>query len=140
MRLSLVPDHLSQLGRFCTTATVTFTTSLIVLMALTEWLRINYRISYVVAFLASNATGYFLNGRWTFPESRGKTDRLTIFRFMIVNLVMLTLNSVILRLLVEKAHLWYVTATVLLAIITTPVGFFAHRTVSFGVGQAPERD
>ncbi len=88
----------------------------------------------MAAFLASNATGYFLNGRWTFPESRGNAKRLTILRFMLVNLVMLALNSAVLRFLVEDAHLWYVTASILLAIITTPVGFLAHRTVSFGVG------
>ena len=39
-----------------------------------------------------------------------------------------------LRLLVEEFHVWYLAATVLLAMLNTPVSFLAHRIVSYRLG------
>ena len=127
---------LRQLARFCLSATITFGVSLLVLTGLTELLGVNYVFSYIVAFLSSNLTGFFLNANFTFAGTNARADRSAIGRYMCVNLMLLGFNTLVLRLLVEHLHLWYVGATILLAIGSTPLGFMAHRLISYRVGSA----
>jgi hypothetical protein len=53
---------------------------------------------------------------------------------MLVNICLLIINGAALRLLVEQFHIWYLTATLLLAALNTPVSFLAHRIVSYRLG------
>jgi hypothetical protein len=50
---------------------------------------------------------------------------------MTINAVMLCLNTIALKLLVERAHIWYVTAAIILAIAVTPVTFIGHRLLTY---------
>ena len=50
---------------------------------------------------------------------------------MLVNVTLLAINGAALRMLVEHFHMWYLSATLLLAALNTPVSFLAHRLVSY---------
>lgn len=132
----MVISHLGQLLRFAAVGAVGFVLGLAVLTGLHELAGVNYLVAYVASFFAANAAGYLLNAYFTF-SARG-VDRGGAARYMIINAIMLCVNTLALKLLVERAHLWYVTAAVVLAIAVTPVTFIAHRLVTYRMG-SPNR-
>jgi putative flippase GtrA len=96
---------------------------------------VHYLFAYVTAFVVTSTLGYLLNGRYTFHVNRGSGSGLV--RYTTVNVGLLVLNGTMLRLLVEQVHMWYLTATVVLAMVNTPVSFLAHKIVSYRLGRGP---
>jgi len=123
--------HLAQLLRFVAVGVVGFAVGLAVLTGLHGLAGINYLVAYVASFFAANGAGYLLNAYFTF--SAQTVDHGGAVRYMIINAAMLCINTVALKLLVERAHIWYVTAAILLAIAATPLTFVAHRLVTYRV-------
>jgi putative flippase GtrA len=127
--------HALQLLRFCAVSLLCFALGLGVLAGLHELAGVHYLVAYVASFVVTSALGYLLNGRYTFRAGNG--DRSGLLRYMLVNVSLLLLNGAALRLLVEYFHVWYLSATLLLAAINTPVSFLAHRVVSYQLGLRP---
>lgn len=125
--------HLAQLLRFVAVGAVGFAVGLAVLTGLHGLAGINYLVAYVASFFAANAAGYLLNAYFTF--SAQSVNHAGAARYMAINAVMLAVNTAALKLLVERAHLWYVTAAIALAIAATPVTFIAHRLVTYGIAR-----
>jgi putative flippase GtrA len=125
----MVIGHLGQLLRFVAVGAVGFVLGLAVLTGLHELAGVNYLVAYVASFFAANAAGYLLNAYFTF--SARTVDRGGAARYMIINAIMLCVNTLALKLLVERAHIWYVTAAIVLAVAVTPVTFVAHRLVTY---------
>ena len=121
--------HGIQLTRFCIVGALCYVTGMAVLLCLCELGGFHYVIGYLGAFLVTNTMGYLLNGRFTFDAA--SAEHASMARYMLVNLVLLTANTLALMMLVEVFHLWYVAATIVLAAINIPVSFIAHRTVSY---------
>jgi len=128
-------SHAPQLLRFCTVSLSCFVLGLCVLTGLHELAGVHYLVAYVASFLVTSTTGYLLNARYTF-RARG-ADRFGLVRYTLVNVGLLIANGAALRLLVEHFHVWYLTATLLLAALNTPVSFLAHRIVSYRLGLGP---
>ena len=124
-----------QLARFCAVSLFCFGLGLAVLTGLHELAGVHYLLAYVASFVVTSTVGYLLNGRYTF-RARG-VGRSGLFRYMTVNICLLIINGAALRLLVEQFHIWYLTATLLLAALNTPVSFLAHRIVSYRLGRQP---
>jgi putative flippase GtrA len=135
---NMLRAHGPQLARFCVVGALCYLTGMATLLALCELGGFHYVIGYLGAFLVTNTLGYLLNGRFTF--STGSAAPASMARYMSVNIVLLTINTLALMLLVEVFHFWYVAATVVLAGINIPVSFIAHRNVSYRVGSAPSVD
>ena len=127
--------HALQLVRFCAVSLFCFALGLGVLAGLHELAGVHYLVAYVASYVVTSTLGYLLNGRYTFRAGNG--DRSGLLRYMLVNVSLLLLNGAALRLLVEYFHVWYVSATLLLAAINTPVSFLAHRVVSYRLGLRP---
>lgn len=121
--------HFAQLLRFIAVGAIGFALGLAVLAGLHELAGINYLAAYVASFFVANGAGYLLNAVFTF--SARSVNRSGAARYMIINAIMLCVNTVAMKLLVERAHLWYVTAAIVLAIAITPVTFVAHRFVTY---------
>ena len=124
--------HAAQLARFSTVSLFCFGLGLGVLTGLHELAGVYYLLAYVASFVVTSTLGYLLNGRYTFKARGGNGNGL--FRYMTVNVCLLIINGSALRLLVEHFHVWYLTATLVLAALNTPVSFFAHRVVSYRLG------
>lgn len=124
--------HLAQLLRFALVGAVGFAAGLAVLTGLHGLAGVNYLVAYVASFFAANGAGYLLNAYFTFSAS--SVDRGGAVRYMIINAIMLCVNTLALKLLVERAHIWYVSAAIILALAATPVTFVAHRLVTYRVG------
>ena len=127
--------HALQLARFCAVSLFCFALGLGVLTGLHELAGVHYLVAYVASFVVTSTLGYLLNGRYTFRAGDG--DRSGLLRYMLVNIALLLVNGMALRLLVEHFHIWYLSATLLLAALNTPVSFLAHRVVSYRLGLRP---
>jgi putative flippase GtrA len=127
--------HALQLLRFCAVSLFCFALGLGVLTGLHELAGVHYLVAYVASFVVTSTLGYLLNGRYTFRAGNG--DRSGLMRYMLVNVGLLLVNGSALRLLVEHFHVWYLSATLLLAVLNTPVSFLAHRVVSYRLGLRP---
>ena len=121
--------HVLQLVRFSAVSLFCFALGLGILTGLHELAGVHYLVAYVASFVVTSTLGYLLNGRYTFRA--GAAGRSGLLRYMTVNVCLLIVNGAALRLLVERFHVWYLTATLLLAALNTPVSFLAHRIVSY---------
>ena len=128
-------QHALQLVRFSAVSLFCFALGLGVLTGLHELAGVHYLMAYGASFVVTSSIGYLLNGRYTFAA--GAAGRAGLFRYTAVNVGLLLINGAALRLLVEQFHVWYLTATVLLAALNTPVSFLAHRVVSYRLGLRP---
>jgi putative flippase GtrA len=127
--------HALQLVCFIAVSLFCFALGLAVLTGLHELAGVHYLVAYVASFVVTSTLGFLLNGRYTFRAGGGGGSGL--IRYMTVNVGLLVVNSALLRLLVEQFHVWYLTATLVLAMINTPVSFLAHRVVSYRLGLRP---
>jgi putative flippase GtrA len=124
--------NLTKLLRFAAVGAVGFTLGLAVLTGLHGLAGVNYLAAFIASFFVANAAGYLLNAAFTF--SVRSVNHVGAARYMAVNAVMLCINTAALKLLVDGAHIWYVTAAIILAIAGTPVGFVAHRLLTYRLG------
>jgi len=124
--------HVVQLVRFSAVSLFCFALGLGILTGLHELAGVHYLVAYVASFVVTSTLGYLLNGRYTFHA--GGAGRSGLLRYMTVNVCLLIANGATLRLLVERFHVWYLTSTLLLAALNTPVSFLAHRIVSYRLG------
>lgn len=129
MRIATLKAHARQLVRFSAVSLFCFALGLGVLTGLHELAGVHYLLAYGASFVVTSSVGYLLNGRYTFGAGNG--DRSGLVRYTSVNVCLLIVNGAALRLLVEEFHVWYLAATVLLAMANTPVSFLAHRIVSY---------
>ena len=127
--------HARQLVRFSAVSLFCFALGIGVLTGLHELAGLHYLLAYVASFVVTSSLGYWMNGRYTFRANGGR--RSGLLRYMLVNVGLVILNGAALRLLVEHFHIWYLSATLLLAALNTPVSFLAHRLVSYRLGWHP---
>lgn len=122
-------ERFMKLGRFCGVGVICCTLGLAILAGLTQLAGANYLIAYAAAFVVTNFTGYILNARFTFSlESVSHTGAI---RYMTVNAILLSANTIALKLLVDFAHVWYLLAAILLAAVNMPVSFLGQRLFTY---------
>lgn len=126
-------ERMRQLVRFGAVGLVCFALGLAVLVGLHALLGVNYLLAYIASFVVTNTAGYRLNASFTFAT--GPVDHSGAVRYMLVNAALLGVNTAALKLLVDTAHIWYVTAAILLAVINTPASFLAHRIITYRLGK-----
>jgi putative flippase GtrA len=120
----------AQLVRFCGVGLICLVASTAVLAALHNLAHLHYLVAYAIAFCCGNVLGYSLNGRFTFATRLTHTG---ILRYLLLNGGLLAVNSLLMRVLVEGAHVWYIAASLMLALANAPVSFLLHRSFSYAV-------
>ena len=124
---------LGQLARFSVVGIVCLAVSTATLAALHAIAGLYYLAAFAISFVVGNALGYLLNGRLTFATEPSRGGML---RYFLLNGALLLINSALMKLLVERAHVWYIGASLLLALVNTPLTFLLHRSVSFATRSA----
>jgi putative flippase GtrA len=117
-----------QLARFSAVGLICLAVSTSALAALHELAGLYYLVAFAIAFCIGNILGYVLNGRFTFTV---RVTRLGASRYLLLNGILLAVNSVLMKALVDGAHIWYIGASLLLAVVNTPISFFLHRAFSY---------
>ena len=122
-------ERVKQLLRFCAVGAACLGLSAAVLVGLHALAGVNYLLAYAASFITGNIAGYLLNARFTFAVRA--VSHVGASRYMLVNATLLGANTVALDLLVQRMHIWYLAAAVLLGVVNTPVSFLAQRFITY---------
>lgn len=120
---------LTQLLRFGAVGLTCLVLSTAVLAGLHTLAGVNYLLAYAAAFVAGNILGYVLNAHFTFAVR--SVSHTGAARYMLVNATLLGVNTLALDCLVQRLHMWYLAAAVLLGVLNAPVSFLAQRFVTY---------
>jgi putative flippase GtrA len=85
-----------------------------------------------ISFCITFPIGFFMSKYVVFSDSRMK-GRIQLFRYFMICMFNLALNYVLLKILVEKAHVYPVFAQVLTTSIVILFSYLANRHFSFRV-------
>jgi putative flippase GtrA len=91
---------------------------------------IDYRYSFVLAWLVAVTNNFVLNRHWTF-DARAGSVRFQAIRFFVVSVVAALFSFLLLTLLVEAAGLAKVPAEALAVAASTPLNFLGNKLWSF---------
>ena len=124
-----------KLARFCIVGLACFGLGLAILAGLHGAAGVNYIVAYVASFVITNIIGYLLNARFTFDYKA--PSHLGAVRYMAVNGGLLGVNTLAMGVMVDWLHMWYLSAAIFLAAISTPFSFvgqwlFTYRARSQG--------
>ena len=117
-----------QLARFSVVGLICLAASTATLAALHDLAGLYYLVAFVISFCVGNILGYILNGRFTFTA---RLTRLGASRYLLLNGILLGVNSIFMKALVDGAHVWYISASLLLALVNTPMTYLLHRSFSY---------
>ncbi len=130
-----MPERLVKLARFCAVGVTCLGIGIVALYGLDELAGLNYLVAYAGSFVITNVAGYLMNARFTF--STKSVSHAGALRYMTVNAVLLGANTLALELLVDRLHLWYLAAAVLLAAFNMPLSFLGQWLFTY---RAPAGD
>lgn len=126
----------AQLVRFSAVGVVCLVVSTSALAALHDLAGLYYLVAFGIAFCLGSVLGYLLNGRFTFTA---RVTKLGASRYLLLNGILLGVNSILMKVLVDGAHIWYIGASLSLAVFNTPMSFLLHRWFSYSVSSSHGR-
>jgi putative flippase GtrA len=100
-----------------------------ILMVFVEHFKINPVHASIVGFLVAVITSYFLNYRWTFQSSQAHIA--TLWRYVTVAIIGLTLNTVIMTLAINIFQWWYVSSQIAALSIVPLSNYLLNRYWTF---------
>lgn len=125
---------MAQLVRFCAVGLICYLVNIAAMAWLCGVLGVHYVPAFILVFIMGCALGFWLNKRFTF-ELRSSFEPQALIRYLLVNCAILAVSTVALHVMVEWWHLWYLAAVSLLAAVSAPISFIAHRLISYRVGR-----
>lgn len=97
-----------------------------ILFILLNSIGVYYIISNIIAYSISTLNSYLWNSKWVFKYS-GDNIKETSFKFIVLNIIGLTLNTIILYLLVDIAGLNKLIALVITTGIVMILNYFINK-------------
>jgi dolichol-phosphate mannosyltransferase len=124
------PHNWKQLIRFLCVGTSGYVVNLTTFAICVHVLKIDYRVSAVIAFLAGCANNFWWNRHWTF-DARNEHPALQAVRFFLVSLLVFGFAYAVLVVLVSGLGMEKVLAQALANLAATPLSFVAQKLWSF---------
>ena len=124
------PHNWKQLVRFLCVGTSGYVVNLATFAICVHVLKIDYRVSAVIAFLVGCANNFWWNRHWTF-DARHEHPGLQAVRFFLVSLLVFGFAYAVLVALVSGFGMEKVLAQALANIAATPLSFVAQKLWSF---------
>ncbi|MBA4381361.1 MAG: GtrA family protein [Sideroxydans sp.] len=118
-----------QVVRFAVVGVVATVTHVAVLVVGVEWLGLHPVVASTLGFLAAVTDSYLLNRSWTFKSDVAHSQ--TLWRFVVVSLFGLGLNTVMMTSLVGYFHWWYLWAQVATLLIVPVSNYLLNRHWTF---------
>lgn len=125
----LALPHWSQVLRFLSAGAVGTLLYYITLYGLTEYLKVWYVTSAVIAGVLNYSSNFVLQKLWTFQSKQMQGFHKEAGKYAALAATLFVLNVVLLYALVEYAHLWYLAAQVIVTIVLTIISFFVTRWI-----------
>lgn len=120
-----------QVFRFGVVGVIATLTHLGVLVLCVEVFDMDAVIASTLGFVAAVADSYFLNYHWTFESGHG--HRHTFWRYAVVTLIGLALNTSIMTMLVNLLHWWYLWAQLAVLLVVPLSNFLLNRYWTFNI-------
>jgi putative flippase GtrA len=118
-----------QIVRFLVAGSIGLALYFFMLYALTDWLKIWYILSAIIASLANFLVNFILQKFWTFKNREKKDVPRQIRNYFILGVATFLSNLLGLYLLVEYAHLYYLIAQALVTVVQTFFSFIFTRRI-----------
>ncbi len=106
-------------------------TNLGLLFILTHFFGIFYIYSSIIAFLASITLSFGLQKFWTFSDKELKGVHSQFSRYTILALLGLVINALLMYILVDRAHLWYILAQIIVNAFIAVLNFLMYKFFIF---------
>jgi putative flippase GtrA len=103
--------------------------NVVVLFICIEWIGLHYVLAMMASFLVVVPTAHFLHRRITFRSEASYLRELGKYNVVIIGQFALGLS--LMAILVEVAHLRYLAANALSAIMLTALSFLSHKGWTF---------
>jgi len=102
-----------------------------ILYLLTEYAHVHYLQSAVLSFTVAFFISFLLQKFWTFQDMRKEVIHQQMIWYLCLSLINLLLNTLLIYILVEYAHLWYLAAAVVSGALLAVSNFFIYKHVIF---------
>ena len=97
-----------------------------VLYLLTDFIHINYLISSIISFTVSVIVNYILSIKWVFEVNHKQTKKDFII-FVVLSVIGLGINSLIMYLMVDKLHIYYMLTKVFATAVVMVYNFITRK-------------
>jgi putative flippase GtrA len=124
------PANWLQLVRFGLVGGVGFVVNVAVYALFVHYVKVDYRVASVVAWLIAVLNNFILNRRWTFDARAGRAH-FQALRFLMVSLVAEGFSLSLLTVLVEDGGFSKVPAQALAVAASMPLNFLGNKLWSF---------
>lgn len=104
---------------------------LFVLYVLTDIFGIWYLVSAVIAFICALVTSFFLQKFWTFRDSSLRRIKKQLVIYFFLGTANFILNPVLLYVAVEKFHVWYLLAAVIVMGTLAICNYLMNKFITF---------
>lgn len=121
----------SEIARFLTVGGLSALINTIIIVMLTELLRIDYLISYVICFVCVTTFAFLMNRSWSFRID-GQINVREISRYLLITISSAALAMGSSKIMVEFG-MPYPIAVLLSAGVMAPFNYISHRSFSFGL-------
>ncbi len=119
----------SQVLRFLSAGAVGTLLYYVTLYGLTEYLKVWYVTSAIIAGILNYSSNFILQKVWTFQSKQLQGVHKEAGKYATLAAALFVLNVALLYALVEYAHLWYLAAQVIVTIVLTIISFFVTRWI-----------
>ncbi len=118
-----------QIIRFLTIGVLSVFTYYTLLYSLTEFVRLWYIWSAFGAFCGYCIVNFFFQKFWSFKNKDKKYIKRQLAEFTVMAIGNWVVNTSLLYVLVEYAHMWYMLAQGILTIVVSVVAYFALKYI-----------
>lgn len=118
---------IKQYPKFFISGLVCAVINLSILYTLTELTGLYYLISAIIAVVISSTCNFVLNKTWTFKEDFENKFFEEYLKFGIVRVVVVGIGLVLLFLLTEYAHIYYIYSQIIAIAVVGTISFLAHK-------------
>ncbi len=121
---------LGEVFRFVVTGVASVALNVLIVTVLTEFVGLHYFTSIAVCFVTVTLFGFAMNRWWTFRRQGGRPAQ-ELARYGVTTVLNLVVCLTLFRLMVERLHVHYALAMVLVSGAFGPVTYLLHRNWSF---------
>jgi len=131
MRGMITSRRAAEFMRFLVVGATSALVNTIIIVLMTELLRIDYLISYAICFVCVTLFGFAINRSWSFRVN-GHAKGREVGRYFGITIVSTILAMAASKVMVELG-MSYPIAVFLSAGLMAPLNFISHRSFSFGL-------
>lgn len=117
--------------KFLIAGTISAGTDLFLLWLFVSVFGMHYLPGSVLAFIMAFFVSFGLHKFWTFRDSNRQQIGRQMTKYMLASLMSLLMNSVLMYVLVDLLHIWYLLSQTLAMLLIASVNFFVYNILIF---------